>query len=148
MSIAVSAVIIPSRLLRRALLCQAAANLAVAAALGSGLARPFWLPLAGAAGCALAAVLFLWSLASARKVRRIDISGLGQLRLTVQQSIGVRIALLRLLPGSTLWSGLMLLRLGGEDGVILRLVLLPDSMEAGQFRRVSVAMRDIASQKI
>jgi toxin CptA len=148
MSIAVSAVIIPSRLLRRALWCHGAANLAVAVALGAGLARPFAQPLLGAAGCALAAVLILWSLAPARKVRRIDISGLGQLRLTVQQDIGVRTALLRLAPGSTLWPGLMLLQLRGEDGAIWRLALLADSVEAGQFRRLSVAIRAIAVQKI
>jgi toxin CptA len=150
MSIAVSAVIIPSRLLRRALLCFAAANLAVAAAVGAGLARPFWQPQAGAGCCALAGMLMLWSLAPAPKVRGIDISGLGQLRLTVQQDIGGRgapTALLRLLPGSTLWPGLMLLRLGGDDGTVWRLALLSDSVEAGQFRRLSVAIRDIAVQK-
>jgi toxin CptA len=151
MSIAVSAVIIPSRLLRRVLLCYGALNLAAAAALGAGLARPFWQPLAGAGGCALAAVFILSSLAPGRKVRGIDISGLGQLRLTVQQDIGARGApavLLQLLPGSTLWPALMLLRLRGADGALWRLALLPDSVEAGQFRRLSVAIRDIAAQKI
>jgi toxin CptA len=150
MSIAVSAVILPSRLLRRALCCHGAANLAVAAALGAGLARPFWLPLLGAAACALAGVLILSALGPGRKVRGIDISGLGQLRLTVQQDIGARAvqtAPLRLLPGSTLWPGLLLLRLRGPDGVSWRLVLLPDSVAAGQFRRISVAIRDIATQK-
>jgi toxin CptA len=151
MSIAVSAVIIPSRLLRCALLCHGAANLAAAAALGAGLVRPFWQPLFGAGCCALAAVLILWSLAAGSKVRGIDISGLGQLRLTVQQDIGargVKTALVRLLAGSTLWPGLMLLRLRGDDGTVWRLALLPDSVAAGQFRRLSVAIRSIAAQKI
>jgi hypothetical protein len=52
-------------------------------------------------------------------VHRIDISGPGQLRLTVQQGLrpddcGARAA--RLLPGSTRWPRLMLLRLeAGAD---------------------------------
>jgi toxin CptA len=151
MSIAVSAVIVPSRLLRRAVLCHGAANLAVAAALGAGLARPFYVPLAGAAACALAGVLILCALVPGRKVRRIDISGLGQLRLTVQQDIGAhgaQAAPLRVLPGSTLWPGLMLLRLRGEDGAVRHLALLPDSVEAGQFRRLSVAIRDISARNM
>jgi toxin CptA len=52
----------------------------------------------------------------------------------------------QLLPGSTVWPGLMLLRLRDEDGVACALMLLPDSVEAGQFRRLSVAIRDVASR--
>jgi toxin CptA len=150
MSIAVSAIIVPSRMLRRTLLCYGLANLGAGAALGAGLVRPFWLPLTCACCCLLAGVLVLRSLAPGRKVRGIDISGLGQLRLTVQQGIGsrdTRAALAALLPGSTVWPGLMLLRLRGEDGVVCALALLPDSVEPGQFRRLSVAIRDIASRK-
>lgn len=148
MSIAVSAVIVPSRLLRCVLLCHGLANLVVAVALAADLARPFQFPLSGAACCALAGGFILWSLAPFRNVRGIDISGLGQLRLTVQQDIGARSAPLRLLPGSTVWPGLILLGLRGEDGVVRRLTLLPDSVAVGQFRRLSVAIRDIAAQKI
>lgn len=148
MSIAVSAIIVPSRMLRRIVLCYGLANLGAGAALGAALAQPFWLPLAGACCCLLAGVLVLRSLAPGRKVRGIDISGLGQLRLTVQQGIGsgaTRAAPAALLPGSTVWPGLMLLRLRGEDGVVDALALLPDSVGPGQFRRLSVAIRDIAS---
>jgi toxin CptA len=150
MSIAASAIIVPSRMLRRALLCYGLANLGAGAALGTGLAQPFWLPWAGAGCCLLAGAFVLRSLGPRRKVRRLDISGLGQLRLTVQQGIGAsdaRVALVRLLPGSTVWPGLMLLRLCGEDGVVCALVLLPDCVEPGQFRRLSVAIRDIASRE-
>ena len=150
MSIAVSAVILPSRLLRCALACFAAANLGAAAALGSGLAGPFRLPLTGACACLLAAVALGASLARGRKVRRIDISGLGQLRVTVQQEIGsndTRTDLAELLRGSTVWPALMVLRLRRADGVIGALALLPDSVEPGQFRRLSVAIRDIAARK-
>jgi toxin CptA len=148
MSIAVSAIIVPSRMLRRIVLCYGLANLGAGAALGAAPVQPFWLPLAGACCCLLAGVLVLRSLAPGRKVRGIDISGLGQLRLTVQQGSGsgaTRAAPAALLPGSTVWPGLMLLRLRGEDGVVDALALLPDSVEPGQFRRLSVAIRDIAS---
>jgi toxin CptA len=151
MSIAVSAVIVPSRLLRRTLLCYGLANLGAGAALGAQLARPVWLPWLGACACLLAGALVLGALARLPKVRRIDISGLGQLRLTVQQGIGANdapAAPMRLLPGSTVWPGLMLLRLRGDDGAGVSLALLPDSVERGLVRRLSVALRDIAARKI
>jgi toxin CptA len=150
MSIAVSAIIVPSRMLRRALLCYGLANLGAGAALVAGVVQPFWLPWTGAGCCVLAGAFVLRGVALGRKVRRLDISGLGQLRLTVQQGIGAgdaRGALVRLLPGSTVWPGLMLLRLRGDDGVDCALALLPDCVEPGQFRQLSVAIRDIASRE-
>lgn len=151
MSIAVSAVIVPSRMLRRAQLGVGAANLGAGLALASGLAQPFWQPWAGAVACLLAGAAILPWRAHWPTVRRIDISGLGQLRLTVQLDIGsndARVALVQLLPGSTVWPGLLLLRLRGEDGVPRALALLPDSVESGQFRRLSVAIRDVASRNL
>jgi toxin CptA len=53
-----------------------------------------------------------------------------------------------LLPNSTVWPGLLLLGLRGDDGARCTLALLPDSVEAGQFRRLSVAVRDISSRKL
>lgn len=151
MSIAVSAVILPSRLLRCAQAGFGAANLGAAVALGVGAAPPLWLPSAAAAACLLAGAALLGTLARRPKVRRIDISGLGQLRLTVQQGIGAndaRVELAGLLRGSTVWPGLMLLRLRRADGRVSALALLADSVESGQFRRLSVAIRNIATRKI
>ena len=150
MSIAVSTVITPSRLLRFALGGFVAANLGAAVALGLGLAGPFRLPMAGAGACLLAAAALAAALARSRKVRRIDISGLGQLRVTVQQGTGsnqTRTDFAELLSGSTVWPGLMVLRLRRADGVVSALTLLPDSVEPGQFRRLSVAIRYIAMRK-
>ena len=150
MSIAVSAVIAPSRLLRFALGGFVAANLGAAVALGSGLAGPFRLPQAGACACLLASVALAASLVRGRNVRQIDISGLGQIRVTVQQGGGsndTRTDLAELLRGSTVWPGLMLLRLRRTDGVASVLAVLPDSVEPGQFRRLSVAIRYIATRK-
>lgn len=152
MSIAVSAVIVPSRLLGRVLLCYAIANLGAGTAIAAGWVRPFALPWLVAAACLLAGAAVLGCLARRPNVRRIDISGVGQLRLTVQQGIGTPDESpplpVRLLPGSTIWPGLLLLAVCGENGARRTVALLPDSVEAGQFRRLSVALRDIASRKI
>jgi hypothetical protein len=94
-------------------------------------------------------------------VRRLDISGLGQLRLTVQQEMraagaagaphvagsaepvseGVAVTLL---PGATVWPGCILLRLRTAAGKTVALVVLPDSMSPGDFRALSVAIRSLA----
>ena len=150
MSIAVSVVIIPSPVLRLIRLGFGAANLGAAAALGFATPWPSsWLAVAGAGCCLLAGVLVLCSGGLDPKVSRIDISGLGQLRQTVQQGIGSNIGPttpVQLLPASTIWPGLLLLRLRGEDGAVRSLVLAADSIEAGKFRQLSVAIRDIASR--
>jgi toxin CptA len=150
MSIAVSAVIVPSRMLRWTMLCYGLAAAGAGVALGLGAVKPTALQAAVAGLCTLAGAAVLCSPAPGRNVRRIDISGLGQLRLTVQQGMGqspAQAAVMRLLPGSTAWPGLLLLRLRGDDGKVCALVLLPDSVEPGQFRRLAVAIRDIASRK-
>jgi toxin CptA len=150
MSIAVSAVIISSRMLRWAMLCYGIASLGAGIALALGAASLALAQWAVALTCMLAGAAVLCSPAPGQNVRRIDISGLGQLRLTVQQGLGpqgARAAVVRLVPGSTVWPGLLLLRLRGDDGKVRALVLLPDSVEPGQFRRLSVAIRDVASRK-
>lgn len=144
MSIAVSAVIVPSRLLRCAQALFGIANVGAAATLGPALAP-------AALACLLAGATLLATLARGPKVHRIDISGLGQIRLTVQQGSGAadtRVELTELLRGSTVWPGLMLLRLRRADGRVSALALLPDSVARGQFRGVSVAIRNIATRKM
>ncbi|UGQ44593.1 protein YgfX [Massilia endophytica] len=71
----------------------------------------------------------------------IDISGVGRIRLTVYQQQGVAV---RLLPGSTFWPWLMLLRL--EGGRIRWLLVLPDSVAPDGFRRLALALRAIAAR--
>lgn len=92
---------------------------------------------------------------------RLDISGLGQLRLTVQQEmrpVGAAGALhvagssgptsegvaVTLLPGAAVWPGCILLRLRTAAGKTVTLVVLPDSMSPGDFRALSVAVRSLA----
>jgi toxin CptA len=45
-----------------------------------------------------------------------------------------------LLPGSTLWPQLLLLRLGTEEGAVLLLPVLRDSVSPGVFRALAVAV--------
>ena len=148
MSIAVSAVIVPSRRLRwlLALFCAALCGAAVAMVFPHP-ERFAWdgasacAPLLAAVGVARAARAF----AAAATARRIDISGVGQLRLTVQQGMEGAATTLTLLPGATVWPGCMLLRLRGEDGLVRPLLLMPDSVSAGEYRALAVAVRTLAS---
>lgn len=176
MSLAVSAVIAPSRRLRclRAAFCAAlcAAALAVGLLLPERFACGGWaglLPLLAGLRVAVAPLSrdgFGLSDFSLRRhthsqailppkatARRIDISGVGQIRLTVQQGMGTgsRSAALAevgmpmtLLPGATVWPCCILLRLRAEDGAAWPLVLLPDAVGAGQYRALAVAVRALS----
>lgn len=161
MSLAVSAVIAPSRRLR-CLLAAFCASLC-AAALAVGLLLPERFAFGGAVACApLLAALSLARrlthstaiLHSIATVRRIDISGVGQIRLTVQQELGEGGpaagipepgSAMTLLPGATVWPCCILLRLRAEDGATWPLVLLPDAVGAGQYRALAVAVRALAN---
>ncbi|MCC2958294.1 hypothetical protein LK542_21990 [Massilia sp. IC2-477] len=148
MSIAVTVVIAPSRCLR-CLLAGFGASL-IAAACAVGLVAP-----AGYAGgplVALAPLIAGLCVAHAAlrpaMVHRIDISGPGQIRLTVQQGVRPerRAALPAvLLPGSTLWPRLMLLRLGtgrraSGRAACCTVPVLPDSLAPDAFRALVVAL--------
>ena len=152
MSIAVCAVVGPSRTARMVLAGWTLAQLA--AAIGVG-----WLAPAGFVHPrALAGILAGAALATAAtalrrpKMHRIDISGTGELRVTVQQDVGVPCppggpghaggAPLDLLPGSLRWPGLLVPRLGA--GAPTRLLpIWRDSVDADAWRRLAVALAAI-----
>ncbi len=140
MSIALSAVIRPSLRLRVLVAAYALCNLAAAAALGG----------AGALACLLAAAMAARACVQGEMTRRIDISGVGEIRLTVQQSMGsagLRRCQARLLPGSTLWPQGMFLQLQDiDDGKLTVLTIWPDSVAPDQFREIAVALRAIAGR--
>jgi len=173
MSLAVSAVIAPSRRLRwlRAAFCACLCPAALAVGLllperfaGGGLAASpplvaalcvarIWWP-----ACAILARRLPTNsraiLPGIATARRIDISGVGQIRLTVQQGMGTDSATgalaqgsapMTLLPGATVWPCCMLLRLRAESGASGPLVLLPDSVGAGQYRALAVAVRALCN---
>lgn len=105
-------------------------------------------------------VLALWRafnwLARQRKIIRLDISTNGQIRLVEHNGLtGSSLlsrnesggnSVLRLMPDSVLWSGLLLLRLESEKQRVIVLPILRDSMNAEAFRALSVACRWIAAQ--
>jgi len=68
---------------------------------------------------------------------RIDISGVGDVRLTVYQ----KQCPARWLDGCTVWPHAMLLHAELADGRRLWLVLLPDSVAGGDWRRLQAAVR-------
>lgn len=50
-----------------------------------------------------------------------------------------------LLAGATVWPCCMLLRLRAEDGALQSLLLLPDSVGAGNYRALAVAVRALGN---
>jgi hypothetical protein len=173
MSIAMTVVVAPSRRLRCLLAGFGASLLAAAGAVGLPAFASFPGAASFTAGPVAAGVLLfagacvLHAALGPAMVHRIDISGVGQLRLTVQQ--GVRMDACealpaRLLPGSTLWPRLMLLRLETargpaaatapdrlrdrfcarmriRRGVVCRSVaVLPDSLPPAALRALAVAL--------
>lgn len=170
MSIAVSAVIRPSRQLRwlHALLC-----VLVLAAAGA-----FRQPVPQ---CVMAGAVLVSACRRRRGVNgvRLDISGVGGIRLAVYQrkvrseayeeahddahheacndasntaqawsgpegaAAGQEVWLM---PGSTLWPALLLLRLRSADGTVFWLPVLPDTVAPDVLRRVALAMRAIAAR--
>jgi len=148
MSITVSAVVKPSRLLR-GMLCALAVASAAAAVLLAGGAASVHVPWLLAAACLLAALAAWRAAARPGTARQIDISGVGEIRLTVQQSMGDAAPgdLMQLLPGSTIWPHVLLLLLrDASNGVLTVLTILPDSVSAEQFRKIAVSVRAIARQ--
>lgn len=150
MSIAVSAVVRPSPRLR---LLYGAMCGGVAA---SAACCPGWLWPAVCVLAAGAGVRGGWPLvAGMAKRRQIDISGPGHIRLTVYQQTGMAddTASLALQAGSTLWPGLLLLRLGSggmwaaaPPARPQHLMILPDSVAPPAFRMLALACRALAAR--
>ena len=89
-------------------------------------------------------------LATVGNKRRIDISGVGEMRVTVQQKLsraGMQTMACKLLPGSAVWPGLLMLLVRGEDGTVAVVAILADSVSAAEFRAIAVAIRAIGGQE-
>lgn len=96
----------------------------------------------------------------ARKTFHIDISGIGQIRLTQYSEVsapGLKSGqaldadsglLVHLSPDSILWSRFLLLRLKPDRGATLSLPVLPDSVSGSAFASLSVACRYIAIRNV
>lgn len=160
MSIALSAIVRPSRTARCLLagwgLAQCAAALAVGWTESARFAGGAWI----AAALACAGLVLGGAALRRPKTHRIDISGTGELRVTVQQNVrmpcpvrqatgedvaGSDDAPLALLSGSVLWPGLMVLRLGRKDlpSPAAARHVLPvwrDSVDGDAWRALAVAL--------
>jgi toxin CptA len=141
MSIAVSALVRPSLIQR---FVWGGCGLALyAAALATGLAAPghvrfaplVVLALAGAGSAVLGAAVL------PPKTHRIDISGTGDLRVTVQQGVGLPPeGNAVLLPGSVIWPMLMVLRHAAPGTGPRVLCVWRDSVDAAVWRALAVAL--------
>lgn len=134
MSIAVSVILRPSAGLRllHAGLCSC---VTMSGAVCPGVLAPLLCVLAG---------VFGWVMGRPCGIAlQLDISGVGRLRLAVYQEPGTA---LRLLDGSTLWPGMLLLRLGGDDGRVRWVLVLPDGVTRPELRALSLACRAVAGR--
>lgn len=147
MSIAVSVLVRPSSVLRllRVLGC-AGVMLSALACPG-----PQW-----ALACVLAGAAALPWRGGNPKPRRIDISPVGQIRLTVYQQTGTGAPMpappapvappLTLLAGSTLWPGWLFLRLGRDGGPASEVLVAPGCVAGAAFRPLALACRAVAAR--
>jgi toxin CptA len=148
MSIAVSALVRPSRLQRFAwggcglALCASALAVGLAAPGRFALASLVTSALAGAGGAVLGAAV------RRPKTHRIDISGTGELRVTVQQDVAGREGgNAVLLPGSVIWPMLMVLRHAAPGTGPRVLCVWRDSVDAAAWRALAVALAVVGRRK-
>ena len=147
MSIAVSVIVGPSRIHRLLLggcgLAQAGAALAV------GMFAPLRFPAAPWLALMLAgtAAILMRSAARRPKTHRIDISGTGELRVTVQQDVRVAgapaVVPTGLLAGSVVWPMLVVLRHGTPGAPAGVVPVWRDSVDAAAWRALAVALAAI-----
>ncbi|WP_158590398.1 flagellar hook-length control protein [Noviherbaspirillum cavernae] len=160
MSIAVSVVVKPSRLLLILVGGVCASVIAAGSMISLGvIGNLSALPRGVIAVFSFFPALFgFYHTVQNRKAIHIDISGIGQVRLKeLSASIGscqepnwphVNSSVpVRLLQDSTLWSQLLLLRLQTDNGTVVVVSILPDCVSRDEFRALSVACRWIAAHK-
>lgn len=158
MSLAVSAVVRPSRILlalvSAACLAETTLGLSLVLGLVGASPNPALRSLLGT-GCLFLAFLGFYHGIRHRKILHIDISGAGQIRisqvdadsscaLTDRPHVEADACVHRLLDGTTIWPNLLLLRLRRPDGKSISIPIMPDSVSRESFRALSVACRWLA----
>jgi hypothetical protein len=147
-SIALAVLVTPSRRLRALLWLVALVHAGTAWHIVLN-EQNFATPLLLAACCGVAAALCAAAGSQPLKVRRIDISKAGAVRLTVQHKLPGPGRAVRLMPGSLLLARMLVLRLASIDdatGSVHTVLVLPDSTDRASLRALVVAMRAIAGR--
>lgn len=158
MTIAVSTVARPSRILLAMVGAMSVMVIAIGVAIGVGEVGELSWPsrMAIAAFIVFLGVFGFCHGVRHRKTIHIDISGAAQIRLTELDAARACIdpnrphvrgsnEVFRLLPDTTIWPHLLLLRLQADNGKREILVILSDCVSRGDFRALSVACRWIAA---
>lgn len=159
MSIAVSAIVRPSRIFFAivGVMCAGVAAIGFAVVFdATGTLSQLSRRLVGGAIIFLSVFGFYHGVRH-RKILHIDITGAGQVRLIEVGSVGPCTntkwphvetygAVVALLKDSTIWPNMLLLRLQAENGKITTVPILPDSVSRDSFRALSVACRWIATR--
>jgi hypothetical protein len=153
MSIAVSAIVRPSRVHRFLLIGAGLSLFAAAFAVGHFAPARFHAANLQALLLAFSAAVLMHAGSGRAKTHRLDISGTGALVLTVQQGLHSRNVTrpgvsgdadcavdVALLPGSVVWPPLMLLRLESPGAGVRVLPVWRDSVEPGVWRALAVAV--------
>lgn len=160
MSIAVSAIIRPSRILGAMMLLMASLASAVGILIGLGIIGELASPIRyAAASIPILAFFGFYHGIRSRKPIQLDISGIGQIRISTwsgeppcrdakRTHVGDDDEDVRLLPDSTLWPRMLLLRLEDANGRLTTLPVLPDSVSREAFRALSVACKWIAANEV
>lgn len=160
MSIAISAVIRPSRLILFSMLVMGLGTFSFGILVGTGWIGNFSIHgrLVIAFVCIGSALFSIFHHFRTRKTLRIDISGIGQIRLLEYTEVARSFAMwqrvtekseeeYQMMEGSTLWPNLLFLRLKSSDGRVEKISILPDSVMPDEFRALSIAFCWIAARK-
>ncbi|WP_194713750.1 hypothetical protein [Noviherbaspirillum soli] len=159
MTIAVSVMVSPSRLLTiavRSMVLLAAVALFLTLSVNSNLNAIFRFQISLVASILLGSAIFL--LRRPGKTFHIDISGIGQIRLTQYSGVSIPYKntgmsldgssgqLVQLSPDSILWPHLMLLRLKTAQGRLFSIPVMNYSPAASDFAQLLVSCKWIAAQ--
>lgn len=155
MSIALSAVIKPSRLLLALVGAQCMLAGLVGALIAGGAVGDLSLPLRAllAASCIAAAACGMLRYYRERCAFRVEIGADGQIRMAeiaaknVSKILNSKLVPVQLLQCTTIWSYLLLLRLRSASGSVRTIAILPDCVSNDTFRVLSVACRWIAAHR-
>lgn len=160
MSIAVLAVVKPSRMLLALSCAMCVGTLGVAIIIGFGMIGdlPYSSRILIAGACIFVGFSVLYQEARRGSEFHVHITGVGQIRFAEWKSVksgnktrGRYLATAetgaRLMAGSTIWPSLLLLRLRLDNEAVITVSVLPDCLPVETFRSLAVACRWIAAHE-